>query len=124
MAVKPDRFRIYKLQDVGTDGNVDQQYVLEASTANDEGYWGGVSPISARETTVGAQGQHVVIYDVTMDDTVPLANGDDARLAVLGPDDAEVQILQVRAVMLLRVTREKQARCEEVSDANDTLVTD
>lgn len=118
MADKPSRFRLYTLSDVGADGAIDQQYVRVPSSKDDEGYWGGVAPISAREKTVGTQAEHVIIYDVTMWDSVPLDNTDDAVLAVLGAENEEVQFLKVQGVMLLRLTREKQARCLDVSDEN------
>jgi hypothetical protein len=118
MAVKDQRIRIYVLEDVGEDGAINQMYVRRASAKDDQGYWGGVNPDSMRETTVGAQGAHKVLYGVVMDDTVPLVNGDDAVIAVLGADDEEIQWMKVEAVMLLRPTREKKARCTEDSDEN------
>jgi hypothetical protein len=118
VAVKDQRILIYLLTDVGVDGNVDQQYVLVPSTASDQGYWASVSYIGGREKTVGAQAEHVVVYDVTTWDSAPLFNSQDLRVTVL-PDESPV--LQVRSVAKLYVTGEKQSKCEEVSDANDTL---
>ena len=121
MAVKNDRIRLYLLQDVGTDGNSDQQYVLEASDEADFGYWAGLAYISGREAAVGTQADHVVIYDVVMDDHVPLYNASDARIVLLGAGETEVQRLRVLSVGLLRTTGEKVARCLDISDAADTL---
>lgn len=121
MAVKNDRIRIYVLEDVGEDGNVDMQYVRQPSDASDQGYWAGLAYISGRETLVGAQAEHVVIYDVVMDDHVPLYNTTDARLTVLGQGEEEIQRLKVLSVGLLRSTGEKLARCLDISDAADTL---
>ena len=121
MAVKNDRIRIYVLQDVGEDGNVDMQYVRQPSDASDQGYWAGLAYISGRETLMGAQAEHVVIYDVVMDDHVPLYNATDARLTVLGSGEEEIQRLKVLSVGLLRSTGEKLARCLDISDAADTL---
>ena len=121
MAVKNDRIRIYVLQDVGEDGNVDMQYVRQPSDASDQGYWAGLAYISGRETLMGAQAEHVVIYDVVMDDHVPLYNTTDARLTVLGSGEEEIQRLKVLSVGLLRSTGEKLARCLDISDAADTL---
>ena len=121
MAVKNDRIRIYVLQDVGEDGNVDMQYVRQPSDATDQGYWAGLAYISGRETLMGAQAEHVVIYDVVMDDHVPLYNTTDARLTVLGSGEEEIQRLKVMSVGLLRSTGEKLARCLDISDAADTL---
>lgn len=121
MADKPSRIRIYELTDVGEDGNVDMQYVLQPSDESDQGYWAGVAPVSSRAHMVGAQLQYVSLYAVTVDDHVPLHNTTDAILTVLGADEEEVQRLRVQGVMLLRVTGEKQARCLDISDAADTL---
>jgi hypothetical protein len=121
VAQKPDRIRIYVQADTGTDGNPDSRYVLQASDASDQGYWAGLAYISGRETMVGAQAEHVVIYDVVMDDHVPLHNASDARLTLLGAEEAEVQRLKVLSVGLLRSTGEKVARCLDISDAADTL---
>ena len=121
MAVKNDRIRLYLLQDVGTDGNSDQQYVLEASDEADFGYWAGLAYISGRQATVGTQADHVVMYDVVMDDHVPLYNASDARIVLLGAGETEVQRLRVLSVGLLRTTGEKVARCLDISDAADTL---
>ena len=119
MAVKDQRYRIYLLDDVGEGGTIDQRYVRQPGDGlPDGGYWGGLAYISARETTVGAQGQHVVIYDVPMDDNTPLVNGSDAVLAKLGAGNEEIQFLKVRGVGLLPGTREKIARTEDVSDEN------
>lgn len=121
MAQKPNRIRIYVLQDVGEDGNVDMQYVRQPSNESDQGYWGGLAYISGREVLTGGQAEHVVIYDVTMDDHVPLYNATDARITVLGANETEIQRLKVLSVGLLRSTGEKQARCLDISDAADTL---
>jgi hypothetical protein len=121
VAVKPDRIRIYLLEDVGEDGNVDMQYVLQPSDASDQGYWAGLAYISGHEKLTGAQAEHVVIYDVVMDDHVPLYNTSDARLTVLGSGEEEIQRLKVMSVGLLRQTGEKLARCLDISDAADTL---
>jgi hypothetical protein len=121
VAVKNDRIRVYVLEDVGEDGNVDMQYVRQPSAASDQGYWAGLAYISGRETLVGGQAEHVVIYDVVMDDHVPLHNNTDARLTVLGADEDEVQRLKVMSVGRLRSTGEKLARCLDISDAADTL---
>ena len=119
VAVKDQRYRLYLLSDVGAEGAVDQQFVRQPGDGlSDEGYWGGLAYISARETTVGAQAQHVVIYDVPLDDNIPLVNGSDAVLAKLGAGNEEVQFLKVRGVGLLPGTREKLARTEDVSDEN------
>ncbi len=125
MAVKDQRIRVYLLADVGTGGAVNQMYVRNPSAKNDQGYWGGLAYISGRESTVGAQGEHVVLYDVVMDDHVPVENGDDAVLSVLGAGATEVQYLKVVSVGKLRATREKIARCLDVSDENwaDRLTT-
>jgi hypothetical protein len=121
VAVKNDRIRIYVLTDVGEDGNVDQQYVLQPSSESDQGYWAGLAYISGREGMVGAQAEHVVMYDVVMDDHVPLYNTTDARLTVLGEGEEEIQRLKVQSVGMLRSTGEKLARCLDISDENDTL---
>ena len=123
MAVKPDRIRIYELTDVGTDGAVDMQYVRQPSTQTDEGYWAGLAYITGHEKSVGAQAEHVVSYDVVMDDHVPLANTSDAIIARLGADNEETQFLKVLSVGFLRNTNEKIARCLDVSDAAYTLTT-
>lgn len=120
MAVKNQRVRLYKMADVGSDGNTDQSYVLQSSNATDAAYWAAVSYISGRDSTVGGQAEHVVIYDVTVDTVVPVANTDDAVFTVM-PD--ETQVLKIQSVGLLFNTGEKQARCLDVSDANHTLVT-
>jgi hypothetical protein len=121
VAVKNDRIRVYLLEDVGEDGNVDMQYVRQPSDQADQGYWAGLAYISGREGLVGAQAEHVVIYDVVMDDHVPLYNTSDARLTVLGNGAEEIQRLKVMSVGLLRSTGEKLARCLDISDAADTL---
>lgn len=119
MAVKNDRARIYKLSEVGSNGAIDQQYVRQVGDGLlDEAYWVGLAYISGRETTVGAQGQHTVLYDVVMDDTVPLENTDDAVIAVLGANDEEIQFVKVMSVGKLRTTGEKIARTNDVSDEN------
>ncbi len=123
MAVKNDRIRIYKLDDIGEDGEVNMAYVRQPSTKPDEGYWGGVAFISSYEKMVGAQAEHVVIYDVVVDRTVPLKNTDDAVITVLGEDNDEVQSLKMQALGELRSTGEKIARCFDVSDAAYTLTT-
>ena len=123
MAVKNDRIRVYLLEDVGEDGAVDMQYVRQPSTESDEGYWAGLAYISGHEKSVGAQAEHVVIYDVVMDTHVPLENTSDAILAVLGEDNDEGQFLKVLSVGLLKLTGEKIARCLDVSDAAYTLTT-
>jgi hypothetical protein len=121
MAVKNDRIRVYLLEDVGTDGAVEMSYVRQPSDENDEGYWAGLAYISGREVSVGAQAEHVVIYDVVMDDHVPLYNTSDAIIARLGEDNDEEQFLKVLSVGHLRSTGEKIARCLDVSDAAYTL---
>lgn len=118
MAVKNDRARVYLLEDIGTDGAVNQMYVRQPSEESDEGYWVGLAYISGRETTVGAQAQHSVLYDVPMDDHVPVENTDDVVLAVLGTGNVEIQFLKVMSVGKLRTTGEKIARCIDVSDEN------
>lgn len=123
MAVKNDRIRVYLLEDVGTDGAVDMAYVRQPSTESDEGYWAGLAYISGHEKLVGAQAEHVVLYDVVMDTHVPLANTSDAVITVLGAGNEETQILQVLSVGLLKSTGEKIARCNDVSDAAYTLTT-
>jgi hypothetical protein len=123
VAVKPDRIRIYELSDVGTDGAVDMQYVRQPSTQTDEGYWAGLAYITGHEKSVGAQAEHVVSYDVVVDDHVPLANTSDAIIARLGADNEETQFLKVLSVGFLRSTNEKIARCLDVSDAAYTLTT-
>lgn len=120
MAVKDQRIRIYLLQDTGTGGAMNQQYVRRPSSKGDQGYWGGVAYISGREQTVGAQAEHVVSYDVVLDDHVPVENGSDAVITVLGAGDDEVQFLKVLSVGKLRSTREKIARCLDVSDEDWT----
>jgi hypothetical protein len=121
VAVKNDRIRVYLLEDVGTDGTVDMQYVRQPSTASDEGYWCGFAYISGRETSVGAQAEHVVTYDAVMDDHVPIYNTSDAVITRLGAGDDEVQQYKVLSVGHLRDTGEKIARCLDVSDAAYTL---
>jgi hypothetical protein len=121
VAVKNDRIRVYDLRDVGTDGNSDMQYVLSPSDASDQGYWAGLAYITGREVGVGGQAEHVVHYDVVMDEHVPLYNASDARLTLLGAGQTEVQRLKVLSVGLLRTTGEKVARCLDISDAADTL---
>jgi hypothetical protein len=123
VAVTNDRIRIYELTDIGTDGAVDMSYVRQPSDASDEGYWGGLAYISGRETSVGAQAEHVVIYDVVMGEHVPLYNTSDAIIARLGADNEETQFLKVLSVGHLRSTGEKIARCLDVSDAAYTLTT-
>jgi hypothetical protein len=121
VAVKNDRILIYLLTDTGEDGEVNMQYVLSPSDADDLGYWGGFAYISGREKLVGAQAEHVVIYDVVMGEHVPVENTSDAIITRL-PD--ETQRLKVHSVGYLRSTGEKIARCSDVSDADYTLVTD
>jgi hypothetical protein len=118
VAVKDQRIRVYVLEDVGEDGAVNQMYVRQPSAKDDQGYWGGLAYISGRETTVGSQAEHTVIYDVVLDDHVPVENEDDCVLSVLGEDDDEVQFLKVLSVGKLRSTREKIARTIDVSDEN------
>lgn len=118
MAVKNDRIKVYLLEDTGSDGRVALEYVLSPSTQSDSGYWAGLAYISGRERTTGAQAEHVVIYDVVMDQEVPIENTSDAIITRL-PD--ETQRLKVRSVGYLRSTGEKIARCEDVSDAAYTL---
>lgn len=120
MAVKNDRARVYALDDVGEDGAINQMYVREPSTESDQGYWVGLAYIAGRETTVGAQAEHIVTYDVVMDDHVPVENGDDCVLAVLGEGNEEIQFLKVMSVGNLRTTGEKIARTMDVSDENWT----
>ena len=121
MAVKNDRIRVYELEDVGTDGAVDMQYVRQPSTESDEAYWAGLAYISGHEKGVGAQAEHVVIYDVVMDAHVPIANTSDCIIVRLGEGDEEEQKLKVLSVGHLRSTGEKIARCLDVSDAAYTL---
>lgn len=121
MAVKNDRIRVYLLEDVGSDGAVDMAYVRQPSTESDEGYWAGLAYISGHEKGVGGQAEHVVIYDVVMDDHVPVENTSDAILTRLGANNDEEQQLKVLSVGLLRSTGEKIARCLDVSDAAYTL---
>ena len=118
MAVKNDRARIYALDDIGEDGAVNQMYVRQSSGDTDEAYWVGLAYISGRETTVGAQAEHTVIYDLVMDDHVPVNNDDDVVVAVLGAEDEEIQFLKVLSVGKLRQTGEKIARTIDVSDEN------
>lgn len=118
MAVKNDRARVYALEDIGEDGAVNQMYVRQSSQEIDQAYWVGLAYISGRETTVGAQGQHTVLYDVVMDDHVPVENNDDLVLAVLGEGEEEIQFLKVMSVGKLRTTGEKIARTFDVSDEN------
>lgn len=120
MAVKNDRIKVYLLTDTGTDGEVNMAYVLSPSDQSDLGYWAGLAYISGREKLVGAQAEHVVIYDVVMDDHVPVGNTSDAIITRL-PD--ETQRLKVHSVGHLRSTGEKIARCSDVSDADYTLTT-
>jgi hypothetical protein len=121
VAVKNDRIRIYVLEDVGTDGNSDAQYVLQGSDDTDQGYWAGVNYETARAVMVGGQIQHQVEYSVVSDAHVPLYNAADTRLTVLGAGQEEIQRLQVLSVGDLRSTGEKKARCLDISDAADTL---
>jgi hypothetical protein len=121
MAVKNDRIKVYLLTDTGTDGEVNMEYVLDPSNESDSAYWAGLAYIAGREKLVGAQAEHVVIYDVVMDDHVPVENTSDAIITRL-PD--ETQRLKVHSVGYLRSTGEKIARCSDVSDADYTLVTD
>ena len=121
MAVKDDRIRVYEQTDVGEDGTVDMQYVRQPSTADDEGYWAGLAYISGHERGVGAQAEHVVIYDVVMDAHVPIQNTSDCIIVRLGVDNEEEQKLKVLSVGHLRSTGEKIARCLDVSDAAYTL---
>lgn len=121
MAVKNDRIKVYLLTDTGEDGEVNMQYVLDPSNQDDLGYWAGLAFIAGREKLVGAQAEHVVIYDVVMDDHVPIENTSDAIITRL-PD--EVQRLKVHSVGYLRSTGEKIARCSDVSDADYTLIDD
>ncbi len=118
MAVKNDRVRVYLLDDVGEDGAVNQMYVRQPSTESDQGYWAGRAYISGRTTVVGGQEQRIVLYDVVMDDHVPVVNGDDIVLAVLGSGEEEIQFLKVHSLGLLPLTGEKIARTEDVSDEN------
>lgn len=118
MAVKNDRARIYALDDIGEGGDVDQTYARQSSGDSDEAYWVGLAYIAGRETTVGAQAEHTVIYDVVMDDHVPVENDDDVVIVVLGAEDAEIQFLKVLSVGKLRQTGEKIARTIDVSDEN------
>jgi hypothetical protein len=118
MAVKNDRIRVYLLGDAGSKGKAAPVYRLSASDENDSGYWAGLSPSSIRARVVGAQLEHVVTYDVTMDDHVPVHNTSDAILTLM-PD--ETLRMHVQGLMLLRSTGEKQARVIDVSDADYTL---
>jgi hypothetical protein len=118
VAVKNDRIRVYLLDEQGEDGAVSQVYVRQPSTESDQGYWAGLAYISGHETTVGAQAQHTVLYDVVMDDHVPVENEDDIVLAVLGDGEEEIQFLKVHSVGKLRTTGEKIARTMDVSDEN------
>ena len=93
-------------------------YVLSPSNESDLAYWGGLAYISGREKLVGAQAEHVVLYDVVVDDHVPIENTSDAIVTRL-PD--ETQRLKVHSVGYLRSTGEKIARCSDVSDADYTL---
>jgi len=121
VAVKNDRIRVYRLTDTGTDGEVNMAYVLDPSQQDDLAYWAGLAYITGRERLVGAQAEHVVTYDVVMDDHVPVDNTSDVIITRL-PD--ETQRLKVHSVGYLRSTGEKIARCSDVSDADYTLVTD
>jgi hypothetical protein len=116
VAVKDRRIRVYHLVERGQDGATDQVYLRQPSGQSDQGYWAGTPYISGRERTVGTQAEHVVIYDVVMDDHVPVVNSSDAVIAVLGNGTDEVQFLKVRSVGLLTITGEKIARTEDVSD--------
>jgi hypothetical protein len=118
MAVKNDRVRVYLLTDTGSKGKTAPAYVLNASNESDLGYWAGLAYIAGREKLVGAQAEHVVIYDVVMDDHVPVENTSDCIITRL-PDEA--QRLKVHSVGYLRSTGEKIARCSDVSDADYTL---
>jgi len=117
MAVKNERILVYLLRDTGTDGEVNMQYVLSPSEQSDQGYWAGLAYISARTTMVGAQEEHVALYDVPMDDHVPIENSSDAIIVYI----ATGQRLKVHGVGYLRSTGEKIARCSDVSDAEYTL---
>jgi hypothetical protein len=118
VAVKDDRIKVYLLDDVGTDGEVSPQYVLQPSNESDQGYWAGLAYITGREKLVGAQAEHVVTYDVVMDQHVPVENTSDCIITRL-PE--ETQRLKVHSVGYLRSTGEKIARCSDVSDADYTL---
>ena len=120
MAVKNQRIRVYMLEDLGSDGRVDEQYVLQPSTQLDGGYWAAVSPAgSSREGSIGGQAQRTALYDVTTGTEVPyrLPNCD-GYLTVM-PN--ETQILRINAVTELYNTGERQARCVEASDTGVTL---
>lgn len=119
MAVKNRRIRVYMLEDRGTDGRTDAQYVLQRSTAGDGGYWAAVSFVSQKEAPVGMQAQRTVLYDVTTSRNVPYTLPNcDGYITVL-PD--ETQILRINAVAELYNTGERQARCIEASDTGVTL---
>ena len=120
VAVKNERIRVYLLEDTGTDGEVNMRYVLDPSNESDLGYWAGLSYISGRSKMVGAQEEHVALYDVPMDDHVPIQNTSDAIIVYIATD----QRLKVHSVGYLRSTGEKIARCSDVSDADYTLTTD
>jgi len=120
MAVKNKRIGIYLLQDVGTDGRVDMQYVLQPSARADGGYWAAVSFIGMRETQVGGQAQRTATYDVTTGSEVPftLALDADAYITVL---PANTRKMRVMSVAEIDNTGERQARCIEASDTGVTL---
>jgi hypothetical protein len=121
VAVKNQRIRVYLLTDEGADGHEDIRYTLQSSDQADGGYWAAVSPISSREALVGGQAQRTALYDVTTGTEVPYTlPACDGYLTVL-PD--ETQILRINAVMELRNTGERQARCVEASDTGVTLTT-
>ncbi len=121
MAVKDERIRVYALTDTGEDGQVNMQYVLQPSEQSDLGYWAGTAYISGRAKLVGAQFEHVVIYDVPIDDHVPITNKSDAVIAFL-PDLTERY--QVQSVGRIPKTAEKIVRCLDVSDADINLIDD
>lgn len=119
MAVKNQRVRVYMLDDKGTAGRTDQQYVLRPSAQSDGGYWAAVSFVSQREGQVGAQAQRTVLYDVTTGTEVPYTLPScDGYITVM---PAETQILRINAVAELYNTGERQARCVEASDTGVTL---
>jgi hypothetical protein len=118
VAVKDDRIKVYLLDDTGSDGAVAPAYVLSPSNESDQGYWAGLAYIVGREKLVGAQAEHVVTYDVVMDQHVPVENTSDCIITRL-PE--ETQRLKVHSVGYLRSTGEKIARCSDVSDADYTL---
>ena len=121
MAVKNQRVRVYMLEDVGSDGRQDLQYVLQASDQTDGGYWAAVSFVGQREQQVGTQAQRVTTYDVTTGTEVPYTLPNcDGYITVM---PAETQILRINAVAELYNTGERQARCVEASDTGVTLTT-